>query len=89
MKEALIIAALLIAAVMFTLSENQHKQETASSDALSVMPTKTTTTTLPAGSVYWKIPKKLNPCGGYDSIQGWYESESPDWEKETWLEAYD
>ena len=48
--------------------------------------TGTTTTTLPCCSVNWKIPKHLQEQGGWNSIRGWWEDESPyrwqqDWEK--------
>lgn len=45
-------------------------------------------TTLPCCSVQWTIPKKKNPEGGWDSITGFWEAETPDRWTETWNEVF-
>lgn len=39
---------------------------------------------------YWLIPKEKNPTGGWDSIDGFWDAESPtsDYKKETWLNDF-
>lgn len=37
---------------------------------------------------YWTIPRKQNPSGGWDSMSGWYECETPEYYNETWQDSF-
>ena len=77
-----IIIGLIIAIILWGIgygmsSNNKQSHVNYNSGSWDSATSAFTTSQIGPRRTYWLIPKEKNPNGGWDSVGGWYESETP------------